>query len=247
MPLLRAPHFTVLSLLGIACCAPAPVAAQTLGTFVWQLQPFCNRVVVAVSQTPGGYDLRGYDDQCGGGLPRAPLTGNAVLNPDGSVQLALSLTTPTAMPVSVAATISLGSFSGAWRDSSGNAGTLAFGAASAGPARPSDAISPVVAQAMITVGPNTFSTAFSSGVSAVTRPVIGLYCLALRLPAGLTIADVYAMATIEWESSFAQHNVMVHTQQTSTGCAAGELAVRTMRDTGAATDQAGFSVTVFRR
>lgn len=232
---------------GVCLLNPTRAAAQYVGTFAWQLQPFCNRVVVAVTQSPGGYELRGYDDQCGGSQPRAPLTGNAVLNSDGSVQLALSLMTPTAVPIGVAATVNLASSSGPWHDSRGNSGTFAFGTATGGPPRPNETPVSVLAQAMIIVGPNTFATAFSRGVSGVTRPAIGLYCLALVLPAGLTGADVYAQATVEWESSFAGHNVMTHTQQSPAGCPGGGLAVRTLRDTGAATDQAGFSVTVFRR
>ena len=39
--------------------------AQSLGTFQWQLQPYCNLVTVTVTQNGGLYTLDGYDDQCG--------------------------------------------------------------------------------------------------------------------------------------------------------------------------------------
>jgi len=41
-----------------------PAAAQPLGSFRWQLQPYCNVVTVAVVQQGGQYQLDGTDDQC---------------------------------------------------------------------------------------------------------------------------------------------------------------------------------------
>lgn len=55
--------------------AVPPAGAQPLGTFTWQLQPYCNRVTVNVRQDGAVYTLDGFDDQCGGGQ-RAPLNGD---------------------------------------------------------------------------------------------------------------------------------------------------------------------------
>ena len=41
------------------------VAAQTIGTFRWQTQPFCNVLVLNVTVSAGAYRLEGTDDQCG--------------------------------------------------------------------------------------------------------------------------------------------------------------------------------------
>jgi hypothetical protein len=41
------------------------VEAQSLGTFRWQLQPYCNVVSVTVTQNGELFTLDGYDDQCG--------------------------------------------------------------------------------------------------------------------------------------------------------------------------------------
>ena len=41
------------------------VEAQSLGSFSWQLQPFCNYLTVTVTQQGSLYTLDGYDDQCG--------------------------------------------------------------------------------------------------------------------------------------------------------------------------------------
>ncbi len=43
----------------------ASASAQTLGTFRWQLQPFCNVLTVTVVQQGGHYQLYGTDDLCG--------------------------------------------------------------------------------------------------------------------------------------------------------------------------------------
>ncbi len=65
---------------------PSTTPAQSLGSFTWQLQPFCNRLTVTVTQNGSIYTLDGYDDQCG--TPqRAPRVGMATPNPDGSIGL----------------------------------------------------------------------------------------------------------------------------------------------------------------
>lgn len=110
--------------------------AQSLGTFTWQLQPFCNVVTVNVIQQGGVYTLDGYDNQCGAAR-RAPLVGLATPNPDGSIGLGFQLVTvPGGRGLQVDARITLPSASGAWTDSAGNTGTLALGASTGGSARP---------------------------------------------------------------------------------------------------------------
>lgn len=116
----------------------APVAAQSLGTFRWQLQPFCNLVTVQVTQVAGVYRLEGIDDQCGAATV-APVVGVAAVNPAGSITLALNqVTTPGGVPVHVNAVVTLPSASGTWRDSAGNSGDfiLTSGVGSGGPVRP---------------------------------------------------------------------------------------------------------------
>lgn len=110
--------------------------AQPLGTFRWQLQPFCNVVVVNVTQQGGIYQVDGFDDQCGG-PQRAPLVGLATPNPDGTIGFGLNVVTaPGGRDVHVDARISLPALSGTWSDSGGNTGTFAFGATTGGSPRP---------------------------------------------------------------------------------------------------------------
>jgi hypothetical protein len=113
--------------------------AQPLGTFRWQLQPFCNVVTMAVTQNGAVYRLEGSDDQCGGGADKASVTGTAFPNADGTIGFGLNIVTaPGGRPLHVDAEINLGTFSGTWRDSAGATGTFAFtpGAGSGGSPRP---------------------------------------------------------------------------------------------------------------
>ena len=122
-------------MLAVLIGVPAALA-QPLGTFRWQLQPFCNVVTVSVTQSGAVYTLDGYDDQCGG-PQRAPLVGLATPNPDGSVGLGLNIVTvPGGRGVQVDARISLAGLSGPWTDSAGNNGTFAFSASTGGSPRP---------------------------------------------------------------------------------------------------------------
>ena len=121
------------SLVRLTCVAAAllaiqarPASAQSLGTFTWQLQPFCNRVTAQVVQNGGSYTLDGFDDQCGAGQ-RAPVVGIAVPNPDGTIGFGLTVVTvPGGRPVHIDARITLAALGGPWSDSAGNTGTLVF-------------------------------------------------------------------------------------------------------------------------
>lgn len=113
-----------------------PAWAQPLGQFSWQLQPYCNVVSASIVQNGGVYTLDGFDDQCGA-AQRAPLTGLATPNPDGTIGFGLTIvSTPGGVPVHVAARITLAALSGSWNDSTGASGTFAFGARTGGSARP---------------------------------------------------------------------------------------------------------------
>jgi hypothetical protein len=129
-----------------------PAAAQPLGSFQWQLQPFCNVLTLNVTLLDGVYTLDGFDDQCGAAR-RAPAVGIATLSPDGTVSLGVTIvTTPFATPVHVDASISVDTLGGSWRDSLGHNGTALFAPSggAGGPPRPSSISS--VALGSITAG-----------------------------------------------------------------------------------------------
>ncbi|MGD9906332.1 MAG: tail fiber domain-containing protein [Vicinamibacterales bacterium] len=113
--------------------------AQPIGTFRWQVRPFCNVVTVAVTQNGAIYRLEGTDDQCGGGADAASVTGTAFPNPDGTIGFGFTVvTTPGGRPLHVDAEITTATFSGTWRDSAGATGTFVLtpGAGNGGSPRP---------------------------------------------------------------------------------------------------------------
>jgi hypothetical protein len=110
--------------LAVWAIAPAPVAAQTIGTFRWQVQPYCNLITVVVTQVGSVYTLEGTDDQCGA-TQRASVTGTAFQNPDGTIGLGFNVVAaPGGAPGHIDATITLPAASGTWRDSQGNSGSF---------------------------------------------------------------------------------------------------------------------------
>jgi hypothetical protein len=130
------PAFVVVAAAGVSASA---VQAQPLGTFRWQLQPFCNIVTVAVTQNGAVYRLEGTDDQCGNGADAAAVVGMAFPNADGSIGFGLTIvTTPGGRPLHVDAEITLPSFSGTWRDSTAASGRFVFtpGGGAGGTPRP---------------------------------------------------------------------------------------------------------------
>ncbi len=91
-------------------------SAQSLGTFRWQLQPYCNVLTVTVTAVGGVFRLEGLDDRCGAAEASAVI-GTAFLNPDGSVGLGFNIVVaPGGQPQPVAARLMLPSLTGTWRD-----------------------------------------------------------------------------------------------------------------------------------
>jgi hypothetical protein len=106
--------------------AGSAARAQPIGTFRWQMQPYCNVLALNVTQTGGVYTLDGFDDQCGAATV-APLTGTAIPNPNGTIELGLNIvTSPGGAPLHVAVPLSVATLGGTWRDSAGATGNFAF-------------------------------------------------------------------------------------------------------------------------
>lgn len=102
--------FVLLAALGAAA---SPADAQTLGTYRWQLQPYCNVITVTVVQQGGQYLLDGTDDQCGATV-KAGVRGVAFVNQNGAIGFALTIVQANGNHVPIAATIASGSLSGDW-------------------------------------------------------------------------------------------------------------------------------------
>lgn len=115
----------------------ADASAQVIGTFPWQTQPYCNRVVLTVIQQGGVYQLNGTDDQCGAGV--APVTGTAIPTASG-VAMGFTVSLGSGRASHVSASISFASLSGTWTDADGLTGTFVFQGAAAGSPRPGPAL-----------------------------------------------------------------------------------------------------------
>jgi hypothetical protein len=179
---------SVVVLLAVVLLPVRTASAQPLGTFTWQLQPFCNRVTVSVRQDGAIYTLDGTDDQCGA-TQKAPLVGLAALNLDGSIGFGLNIVSPSGQPMPVQARISFSTLSGTWTDNGGNTGTFAFGGALPGlpprptPEAPGD-ITAVTTSGGLTGGGNTGDLALGVD-SAVIQRRVSTIC-----PAGQAIRSV---------------------------------------------------------
>lgn len=123
----------------VALAAPEARGQSTsLGTFRWQLRPYCNVLTVQVDARGDTFHVHGTDDQCGAPSP-ASVRGLAFPNPDGSIGLGLTtIVVPAATAVYVDATVNAGSGSGTWRDSAGNEGAFVLtpGPSTGGSTRP---------------------------------------------------------------------------------------------------------------
>jgi len=172
--------------------------AQPLGSFRWQLQPYCNVLTVTVTQQGSLYLIDGWDDACGA-PKRASATGLAQVNPDGTIGFGLTIVTaPGAQGLHVSASISLATLGGTWSDSDGRTGTFVFtpGAPVAGPARPSgpvyfrtasfsslpvadNTLVPITAWSSVEV--NEGGGTYDSSTGTFTVPATGRYLLTCRV------------------------------------------------------------------
>jgi hypothetical protein len=99
--------------------------AQTVGTFRWQLQPYCNIITVTVTQVGAFYRLEGTDDRCGA-VETSSVIGTAFANPDGTVGMGFNVVVaPGGVPQPVSAQVTLATLSGTWSDAQ-QAGQFVF-------------------------------------------------------------------------------------------------------------------------
>ena len=143
---------SIATLVPLALAGPA--AAQSLGTFRWQLQPYCNVITVVITQVGSRYRVEGTDDQCGA-AHAASVIGTAFVNADGSIGLGLNVVSaPAGLPQPVSALISLATLSGTW-SGSGQSGQFTFtpGAGTGGGAGPAPTTGATISPTYFTFGP----------------------------------------------------------------------------------------------
>jgi hypothetical protein len=132
-------HFVLVPILCAAALVLSvkPAAAQFIGTFSWQSAPYCNIITLNVTQIGSAYALDGFDNLCGAER-RAPVTGTATLNANGTVELGLAVVNaPTGEPNHIDVVINVATLGGPWSDSTGHSGAFVFNGAGGGSRRPS--------------------------------------------------------------------------------------------------------------
>jgi hypothetical protein len=108
----------------VAAGLVTPASAQSLGTFGFTLQPFCNVVTLTVVFEGGTYNLYGSDDACGLTNERLPARGRIAPNQDGTLHIAFTVTRPNGIAVETSIrNFTVGPYTGSWTDSAGNSGT----------------------------------------------------------------------------------------------------------------------------
>jgi hypothetical protein len=107
------------ALLVAAVVCAAPVSAQSLGTFRWQVQPYGSVLQISVTQQGGIYLLAGIELQCGGNAS-LPVNGVAVPQANGSVILGLTTINENGRGIHTRATVNTSDFNGFYSDNAGN-------------------------------------------------------------------------------------------------------------------------------
>lgn len=174
---------------------------QPIGTFRWQLQPYCNLVTVAITQNGAVYRLEGTDNQCGNGADAASVTGTAFPNADGTIGFGLNIvTTPGGRPVHVEAEINLGTFGGTWRDSAGSSGAFVLtpGAGNGGTARPLPSTGASLPAAIVLRQDGGFVAGGAQGVGAI--PASGAGVRSMWYP-GKAAFRAGRVTTAAWEDA----------------------------------------------
>lgn len=210
---MRSTSWRVAGLLaGVLTAAGAPgAAAQVVGTFPWQMQPYCNVVTLTLGATPAGYTLDGVDDQCAA-AQAAGVVGMASFSQHGLVSLTFTIVAaPSAVPVHVAGVVSPATGNGTWTDSAGHSGTLVFAGHQSGlSARPSPgavavkgtgaptfALAPTTTTTVSWTGQayNTGGGTFLPVAGTYATPADGLYLVTATVPAAFA-ADGYWCARV---------------------------------------------------
>lgn len=172
MPRVHRSRSTLLAILvALACLAHTrSAAAQPIGAFQWQLQPYCNLLTLNVTQSGGLFTLDGVDDLCGA-AERASTVGIAFPNPDGTIGMGLTVVAPNGAPLHIDVTLNLATIGGSWRDSSGNTGAFVFTpVASGGTARPAPLLIPTSLFTFLPDGSLLARGTFGVGTSAASGP-----------------------------------------------------------------------------
>lgn len=160
---------------------PVQASGQTIGTFRWQLNPFCNVLTLTVILQGSVYQLVGTDDGCSGGTP-APVTGTAFQQGSG-ITMGLTAVSSAGGARSVSASLNLTNFNGTWSEGN-DSGTLTFNPPLPATGQPLGPVEGVFAHAQIRQDASIRNP--SSRVLSVTKDGTGIYCINFTTPPSAT-------------------------------------------------------------
>jgi hypothetical protein len=138
----RQSFFAVVFLSSLLLFSGAASAVESLGTFTWQLFPFCNVLTLTIVSDGPIATVSGYDNGCGAGQRQA-VVGSAFPNPDGTVGIGVTILSATGLPSHVQALIAAGGASGTWKDEGGQSGAFQFNPGSSPSGSPRPQVVPV--------------------------------------------------------------------------------------------------------
>ena len=156
---------------------PMEADGQTIGTFRWQLSPFCNVLTLTVVQQGGVYQLVGTDDGCSGATAM-PVTGTAFQQGSG-VTMGLTAVSSGGGARSLSASVNLTNFNGTWSDGD-DSGILTFNPPLPTTGQPLGPVERVFAHAQIREDASIRNP--TSRVLSVTKVGTGIYCINFTTP-----------------------------------------------------------------
>ncbi len=178
----------------LSLASAAPAAAQVVGTFSWQTQPYCNVITVTVIQQGAAFQLTGLDNQCGGAA--SPVTGTAIFS-GGTVQMGIAVALANGRAVNLSTSISLGTLSGTWTDDASLAGTFVFNGSGAGggvrPAPSTVRTDTYFPQAVTWEQPSLFVSSFINECVHNTTANSVFALIPIMMPAGSRLLSVDTM------------------------------------------------------
>jgi len=123
------PFAAILALLALFTPIPAEAQTQTLGTFSWQMEPYCNTLTLTVVQDQAGIRLQGTEDLCEAIYAPQAVEGSAVLDATGVARVGLNTGVAGGSSLEgtrIFASIDTATLNGSWADDAGRTGALVW-------------------------------------------------------------------------------------------------------------------------
>jgi hypothetical protein len=110
--------------LGLSLIVAPPAGAESLGTFRWQMLPFCNVLAANITrESADSFSITGWDNKCGG-PSRDGIYGAFFFNPRGDIGGGLTIVSAGGAALHLDIVIDPFTLSGTWTASDGTSGSF---------------------------------------------------------------------------------------------------------------------------